>query len=454
MKSVVWLVSLAVVEAAAAQAPGTPVAIRHVTVIDGTGAAPLPDATVIIRGRIIESIGPSRSAKVPAGTRVIEGAGRYLIPGLIDTHMHIAAVAGTPQIERILRMTLAQGITGLRDASGVGHERALVELRGRIERGDLLAPRLYVSGSGTPQNVPRYHAAGLADLIRQLHAIGVDGIKLRNLTSVEADTVIRESRAAGLPVFGHTYGREPNTNFTLRALGVGATGVMHILGIGPAATLQPRTLLATEWQADWLGLYLHWLDASAAEESQLLDAFLSSGAWLEPTLTADAFVLHDEWYRNRPENRLLSDLWGMSYEQLRSGFPAFTGSDLELGRQGFQRMEAFLRRFHEAGGVVLAGTDMLPWPTVGLHEELRLLVHAGLSPLAALQAATRDNARALGWEARTGTIAIGRDADLLLLDGNPLEDISNTKRIRVVVRAGRVLDRAALDSLRTRAGAP
>lgn len=97
--------------------------------------------------------------------------------------------------------------------------------------------------------------------------------------------------------------------------------------------------------------------------------------------------------------------------------------------------------------MVIAGTDMLPWPTAGIHEELSLLVDAGLSPLAALQAATRNAARALGWEAHTGTITIGRDADLVLLDGNPLDNITNTTRIRAVVRAGRVLDRVALDSL-------
>jgi imidazolonepropionase-like amidohydrolase len=428
-----------------AHAPTTVVAIRNVTVIDGTGAAPLPDATVVIQGRRIEAIGPSRRVRIPPAAVVIEGRGRYLVPGFIDTHVHIASAVDTPRIERLLAFTLAYGITGVRDASGIGRERQLVDLRARIDRGDVLAPRLYVSGSGTPQNVTRYRAAGLADLIRRQRDLHVDGIKLRNLTSAQADTVIREARAAGLPVFGHTYGR--GDNFTRRAFEEGATGVMHVAGIGPARTLQQRSLTATGWQRDWLELYLHWVDASAAEELQLLHAFLAAGAWLEPTLTAEAFVLHDDWYRDRPENRLLAQLWGQSYDQARSGFPAFTGADLELARQGFSRMQAFVRRFEEAGGLVLTGTDMLPWPAAGLHEELRLLVDAGLSPLAALQAATRNAAQALGWEGLTGTIEIGREADLVLLDGNPLEDITNTRQIRAVVRAGRVLSRATLDSL-------
>jgi imidazolonepropionase-like amidohydrolase len=139
-------------------------------------------------------------------------------------------------------------------------------------------------------------------------------------------------------------------------------------------------------------------------------------------------------------------LW-TSYEQVRTGFPAFAGEDLNLARQGFKRMQAFVRRFHAAGGTLLAGTDMSPWPGAGLHEELRLLVESGLSPLAALQAATWNPARALGWDGRTGTVAVGLDADLVLLDANPLDDITNTTRIWAVVRAGQVLDRTTLDRL-------
>ena len=222
---------------------------------------------------------------------------------------------------------------------------------------------------------------------------------------------------------------------------------MHIAGIGPAGVLEPRQLSATGWRRDWLGLYLHWLDASATEEARLLDALLASGAWLEPTFTADAVDLYDEWYRDRPENQLLEELTGFSYDQWLEGLPNFEGSDLELARQGLTRAQAFLRRFHEAGGLVLAGTDYLPWPAAGLHEELRLLVDAGLTPLAALQAATRNAALALGWEARTGTITIGREADLVLLDGNPLADISNTRRIAGVWARGRHYDRAQLDAM-------
>lgn len=419
------------------------VAIQNVTIIPGTDAAPIPRATIVIQGRRIAAVGSSRAIQVPADARVIDGGGRHVIPGLIDTHVHIASDVGTPRLERVLGYQLANGVTGVREASGMGRERDLCALRERIKAGDLLAPRLYVSGSATPQNLERYQARDWEDLIRQLRDLGVDGIKLRNLTRTEATTVIRIARVLGLSVYGHTYGPGFSLdNFTVEALEAGAAGIMHVSGAGPADSEKRRTLAATGWQRTWLSLYLHWLDARQQQEDRFLRALLSHHAWLEPTLAVESFIVDGERYRNRPETRLL---WA-PYEQVRSGFPAFTGVDLELARQGFKRMSMFVGRFHRAGGRILAGTDMLPWPG-GLHEELRLLVEAGLSPLAALQTATWNPARALGWDGHTGTIAVGKDADLVLLDADPLHDITNTTRIWAVVRAGHIVDRAALDRL-------
>ena len=443
-----WLIVTLVLAQApgpgAAAAQDSVLAIRNVTVISGTDAPATGNATIVIRGRRIDAVGPSRSIRIPAGARVIDGRGGFVIPGLIDTHVHIATRVGTPGLERALGYELAYGITGMRDASGIGRERELAVLRDSIDAGETVAPRLSVSGSATPQNLQRYRARDWDDLLRQLRDAGVNGIKLRNLTRAEAGTVIGLARGLGLPAYGHTYGPgESLDNFTLAALEAGVAGIMHIAGAGPADAAKPRPLAAVGWERAWLHLYLHWLDATVEQEERLIQALLSHGAWLEPTLAVTGFILDEERYRNRPENRLLST----SYEAARSGFPTFAGQDLGLAREGFKRMQAFVRRFHSAGGTILAGSDMSPWPGAGLHEELRLLVESGLSPLAALQAATSKPARALGWAAHTGTLAAGKDADLVLLDANPLLDITNTTRIRAVVRAGQLLDRAALDRL-------
>jgi hypothetical protein len=218
---------------------------------------------------------------------------------------------------------------------------------------------------------------------------------------------------------------------------------MHVAGAGPAESEKSRTVAAEGWQRTWLSLYLLWLDTSDGQEQRFIQAVLSHHAWLEPTLAVESFILYDERYRDRPENRLL---WA-PYKETRAGFPIFVGTDLALARDGFKRMQRFVGRFQAAGGIVLAGTDMSPWPGAGLHEELRLLVESGLTPSAALQAATSNAAHALGWDERTGTIGAGRDADLVLLDADPLQSIANSTRIRAVFRAGQMLDRAALDRL-------
>jgi hypothetical protein len=425
------------------------VAIEGITVITATGVPPLSNATVLIRDGRIAAIGPAATVRVPSDAEVIDGRGKFLIPGLIDTHVHLAWAVGRPDLETQFGLGLGYGITGYREASGIGREADLVALRQQIDSGVVLAPRLFVSGSATPQNVVRYGAEGLADLVARLVVIGVDGIKFRNLSRSQVDTVIAAARLARVPAFGHTYGGTgaPGGDFTLQAIEAGATGVMHVAGIGPAAQLAARDLVATGWQRDWLNLYLRWKDATAAEEDRLLQSMIEAGVWLEPTFTTEAFALYDEWYRGRPESRLMH----ASYDSTRMGFPAFTESELALARAGFGRMQRFVLRFRQAGGLVPAGTDGVPWPGAALHEELRLLTMAGLSPLEALQAATRDAARVLGWAETTGTIAVDMDADLVLLEADPLQDISNTLKISAVFRAGQQIVRTELDSLIARA---
>lgn len=181
-----------------------------------------------------------------------------------------------------------------------------------------------------------------------------------------------------------------------------------------------------------------------ADEARLVQALVKHGAWLEPTLTTVEFEVHGERYEDRPESRVAEILWEYPFTKMREGMPAWTGSDREVALEGYARMQDFVRRAHQAGIPIIAGTDGYPQSSGSIHEELRLLVAAGLTPMAALQAATRNAARALGWEKRTGTIVAGLDADLVLLEANPLEDITNTKKIALVVR---VLDREELNRL-------
>ena len=134
----------------------------------------------------------------------------------------------------------------------MGRERELCLPRDRIDAGGLLAPRLDVSGSATPRNMERYHARDWEDLLRQLRDLGVDGIKLRNLTRAQADTVIPLARALGRPAYGHTYGPGFSLdNISVEALEAGAAGIMHVSGTGPADSLTSRAVTAVGWEHAW-----------------------------------------------------------------------------------------------------------------------------------------------------------------------------------------------------------
>jgi imidazolonepropionase-like amidohydrolase len=126
------------------------------------------------------------------------------------------------------------------------------------------------------------------------------------------------------------------------------------------------------------------------------------------------------------------------------GTPEYAGDDLATYQRAYRQMQEFVRRFHEAGGVLVAGTDGLPIPGFGMQEELRLLVEAGVPPLAALQAATRNAAAAWRRGDEFGTLEAGKAADLVILRGDPLADITQTTNIGHVVKAGVVFDPAEL----------
>lgn len=434
--------------------------ITHVHVVDVKSGRVLPEQTVLIAGNRIVQLGHASRARIPKGGQVVDARGMYLIPGLIETHGHpmipmaVDAARTTSDTLALLGAYISYGVTGVREAGAFRPNtiRRLVELRGAAESGTLLIPRLYVSGSVARPALEVHDAPDPVDLTRRYIAAGVDGIKLRQgLSNAELEAVISEAGRAGLPAFGHTSdsGRESDPDYTLQAVRWGAQGVMHVLGIapvgrgsGPEPPALPR-FGEENWQAWWLWLVRHWLHTDEGATRTLIDTMVAHGAWLEPTLATVDYIETTERYREHPGNRLLS----FPYEEVRSWVPRYAGEDLALYRAAVEQMHAFVRRFYEAGGMVLAGSDGTPAPAVGLHEELRLLVEAGLPPAAALQAATLNAARAFGWEERLGTVSPGKLADLVLLGANPLEDVTNTQKIEAVVLNGRFLDRQALDAL-------
>jgi imidazolonepropionase-like amidohydrolase len=421
-------------------------AITGVNVVDVETGTVHGDRTVLIDGDRIVAVGHARELDTPPGARVVDARGGYLIPGLIDTHVHLTWDLDSlgPQgplgfTSRHLLRQLAHGVTTIREASSRGLERRQLEVRADSTEFDFPLPRIYVSGRIEPRNVARYGAADARDLARQLIALGVDGLKIRNdLTIRDVHDVIAEARAAGVPVYGHTYA------YPRDAVEAGIDGVMHVDGLltlPPGGHPVPPPSDTTDWAATWLHAMSGWLHRDIAAGDDLLRAMIARGTWLEPTLFVLTWAAEPEYYRDHP-----ALYRGESYEELREGFPTATGAAAAEARAAMAEMGRFVARFHELGGVILAGTDCWFLDGMDLHEELRLLVHAGLTPAAALQAATSNAARALSWDDRVGSIRAGHLADLILLDANPLDDILNTRRIRAVVHGGQYLDRAALDA--------
>jgi imidazolonepropionase-like amidohydrolase len=434
-------------------------AIVGATVVDTETGHLLRDHTVLIAGDHIQAVGPRTRIQVPVEAQVVDALGKYLIPGLIDTHAHFGATEGNlSEAYPILRFLLANGVTATRDAHGAGRERDLVLLRGRVEGGEVLLPRLYVSGTANLENVKTHEAVDLRDLVRRLDALGVDGIKIIYTSRDEALAVIAEAEQVGLPVYGHTwiyggswYGR-PDLDFdfdgyTLDAVQAGLSGIMHAHSSAPqpARPMPPPPsvrLGEDSFFAWWLHTRSRWLYATTADLERLMGAMLAQGTWLEPNLIVDDGYAHPERYRPYVADAHL----GQPVAEFMS---VYAGEDLQRQRAALERQREFVRLFYEAGGLVLAGSDNHPAPGFGLHDEMRLLVEAGLPPLAALQAATQDAVRAFGWQERLGTISPGKLADLVLLEANPLDDIRNTRMIHSVVLNGHLLEREDLDALLT-----
>lgn len=433
-------------------------AITDVTLIDVERGERIPRQTVLIAGKRIHAVAPAERTRVPAGAHVIDGRGQFLVPGLIDTHLHVAWAFGTDEFEPLLRGMLANGLTTIRDAAGTGRERGLVEHARRVDRGEVLSPRLFVSGTVSHRTLARHEVPDLTGLLRVLGEIGVDGFKiLRGLTDDEIRLAVAEAERFGVPVYGHTYDwqqRDSAGEYTLEAVRMGVRGVMHVQGIPQLGSRDPRTPPAgprfggDNWPEWWLFSASAWLHSDPVAERALIDTMVARGVWLEPTLITEEWVVSGERFRAVWDERRLPG----SYDAVRAGFPTYGGDDLARYRAAYDRMRDFVRRFHEAGGTVIAGTDCLPACGHGLPDELALLVEAGLTPAAALRAGTIDAARALGWETRIGTIEPEKLADLLLLSADPLDDVLNTRRIAAVVAGGRYMDANALEAIRSAAG--
>jgi Amidohydrolase family len=432
-------------------ATGPTLALTHVTLVDIAAGALLPERTVVVHGDRLLAAGPGRSVAVPAGARVVDGRGRYLIPGLWDHHVHISAP------ERVLPLFLAHGVTGVRD---MGNAPLVFRWREEVERGERLGPRIVACGpivDGPQPSAAAYTfvVAGPEDgrrAVTRLARLGADCVKVYDEVPRAAyHAVAEEARRRGLPLVGHV----PNAVTLAEAAAAGQVTNEHLGGLLEAGSREAGALrhallhappparqedIPDRIAARGERALATW-DAATAE--RLFRALAADGLAQVPTLVTKRVQSRIDEIAAAPDPRLR---WVSAYDRswwrparnylFRYRTPAY----LAYRHRAYARELALVGELHRAGVRVLAGTDLgTPWiyPGASLHDELELLVEAGLPPRAALAAATTTPAGVEETQA----------GDWVLLDADPLADIRNVRRIAGVVVRGRWLDRAALDGL-------
>jgi imidazolonepropionase-like amidohydrolase len=417
--------------AAAAQpaAPAAPaLAIVGATVLPMDDGRVLARHTVVVRGDRIVAVGPDGRVPVPAGATRIDGRGRYLLPGLVDAHVHFDGA----EFERDLALYLANGVTTVRNMRGTP---AHLALRGRVARGELLGPTVYTAGP-YPDRLPA--TTDPDAIVREQQAAGYDFLKVhdREFPRERYLALARSARARGMPLLGH---------------------VPPAVGLGTAVREGHRT---AEHVEDLMQSFFE-MRLDDARFPALVDTLRAGRTCVVPTLVVFGNVVrHLEQFpdlfglQSRPELRYvrpaLRDAWAPERNSyVRRGRANEAAVPASAARAGEQF--AFLKRMtgalHAGGVPLVAGSDAgVPHtlPGYSLVEELALLREAGLPPHAALRAATRTAAECMDRAGEFGAVAPGLRADLLLLDRDPLADVAAAGDPSGVVVRGRWLDRAAL----------
>lgn len=474
-----YLVVLCLVLTACARGKPSTVAVRAATVVDVTDGSLRADQTVVVAGNRIVAVGRADSVRVPEGASLVDAAGGFLIPGLWDMHVHsVANVAWDMDVRSIgnaewhFPLFLAYGVTAVRNMNDATADPTLELTRSvkrRLTSGELLGPRLLANGPAvdgepplTSNPVIARTAAEARVVVDTLADHGADFVKVYTNLSREAYfATMDHARRRGIPVDGHV----PFRVLPAEAAAAGQRTFEHLLAMALGCSTEIDSerkefdrVLSDPGQAavverSPLELFRHerrlydTRDPMACKET--VEAYRRHGVAEAPSLVGYHHVVNAKMILSDATNlQRVPDVVRRHWEeriQSETGrtIQSILGSLVPLQSEN-------TRLLHQAGVLLLAATDVgIPMlvPGVSLHEELGLLVEAGLTPLDALRTATINPAKVLGKLDSMGTIEVGKLADFVLLDANPLADIANTQRIRAVVADGRLYRRSDLDRL-------
>ena len=424
-------------------APDSVVAFVDVTVIPMDRERTLRGQTVVVRGDRIVAMGPSARVKVPAGGRRIDGRGKFLMPGLAEMHAHIpGGQAPDSVVERTLFLYVARGVTTIRGM--LGHPRHL-DLRTRASRGQVLSPTIYTSGPSLNGNsVPTPGVA--ARTVAEQKAAGYDFLKIHPGIHGEVfDTLAATARRLGIPFAGHV----PLDVGLERALETGYATIDHLDGYVEAMVRRDAPVSAAESQFFGLNLGEHLYESAmpalvqATQEARVLN--VPTQVLMENLFLGESA----EALAQRPEMRYVSRSNLSTWAEEKSSLLKETCSTPESDRRFMETRRKLIKALHAGGAGLLIGSDapqIYNVPGFSVHRELQSLVAAGLTPYQALETGTRNVAMFFGTLPRTGTVGVGKRADLILLDANPLADVGNTIRQSGVMLGGKWLPKAHIDT--------
>ncbi len=389
-------------------------ALAGVRLVDGTGAAAVESATVVVKDGRVVSVG---TGAAPRGMRVVRGDGETLLPGLWEMHSHYSGVEFGPAL-------LARGVTTARDCGG--ELEFLVSVRRAIDREHLLGPHLVLAGlidaggalgfGAVDAETPAEGVAAV-DLYREQ---GFEQVKVYTQLSPEVlRAVAAEAHAKGMTVTGHV----PAAVTTEEGIADGMDQINHLQYV-------TRDLTGADGE----------LDLGSEKAKGLLKLLKDRGIVVDPTMSWGEMAGHP-----REEDVAAFEPGMMAAPFTLAGKFMAMGSadDAEKTRVRLKRNEAVVKALYDAGVTIVGGSDtgLIGY---GLDREMELYVAAGLSPTAAIQTVTRNAARAMRMEDRSGTVEVGKDADFVLVRGNPLDDIAAMRRVDRVVKGGVMWDAAAL----------
>jgi len=448
--------------------------IKNVSVVDMKYSNIKKNQTVIIEGNRIVAI--STNAKIPASSKIVDGTGKFLIPGLWDMHVH------TLRRERVplyFPQFVANGIIGIRDMSTPLEDFDL--FRQAMDRRDTILRPHFIMACGPALDGVNNARPGLSipiasveqakEAVDLLYNHGANFIKVYSMLHNDAFlAIINQARKRGLSVAGHI----PAFVSALEASDAGLKSMEHSYGILECCSRNEVAIRKEIEQAAsnpngpaaWAAVvrttdkayaeYAVGNDFDQKKADTLFSHFIKNGTWQCPTLVVRrAFALmNDSNFTNDRRVQYIPkadvDRWNPQTDLRHKDLTAEETTQRNIR---FQEESKNVGRMKKAGVGILAGTDLgnpFIFPGFSLHDELELLVKAGLTPFEALKTATINPARFFNMQDSLGTVEKGRIADLVLLNANPVESISNTKKIEAVIVNGRLLQRADLDAILTR----